>query len=251
MDNEIIDISNLNDDMDDLKSVNFGGGIELLMNDKVKDGKSKSSYGKDFGDDISLDDLNKLESELNDLSDATSTFNIDSGSSNFLPKSDIFSPSSEKPSLGVRFDDTSSSPSIGRSTVETGDAHSKTWDGFSKFNNVPINPDKTVPIQPAMSKEELLREKFKYLRKLEALEKKGVELSKKYNMESPLAEMQGEYETIMEEKNKQNSIKFQGNMMMAVINGIEFLNNKFDPFDIKLDGWSEHCLLYTSPSPRD
>jgi len=26
---------------------------------------------------------------------------------------------------------------------------------------------------------------------------------------------------------------------MAVINGIEFLNNRFDPFDIKLDGWSE------------
>ena len=26
---------------------------------------------------------------------------------------------------------------------------------------------------------------------------------------------------------------------MAIINGIEFLNNRFDPFDIKLDGWSE------------
>jgi hypothetical protein len=74
---------------------------------------------------------------------------------------------------------------------------------------------------------------------LEALEKKGVELSKKYNMESPLLEMQGEYETIMEEKAKQNSIKFQGNMLMACINGIEFLNNRFDPFDIKLDGWGE------------
>jgi len=84
-----------------------------------------------------------------------------------------------------------------------------------------------------------LREKFIYLRKLEALEKKGVELSKKYNMESSLAEMMGEYETIMEEKSKQNSVKFQGNMLMAVINGIEFLNNRFDPFDIKLDGWSE------------
>jgi hypothetical protein len=51
--------------------------------------------------------------------------------------------------------------------------------------------------------------------------------------------MMGEYETIMEEKARQNSVKFQGNMMMAVINGIEFLNNRFDPFDIKLDGWSE------------
>ena len=28
-------------------------------------------------------------------------------------------------------------------------------------------------------------------------------------------------------------------MLMACITGIEFLNNKFDPFDIKLDGWSE------------
>ena len=27
--------------------------------------------------------------------------------------------------------------------------------------------------------------------------------------------------------------------MMAAITGLEFLNNKFDPFDIKLDGWSE------------
>jgi hypothetical protein len=58
-------------------------------------------------------------------------------------------------------------------------------------------------------------------------------------MESSLAEMMGEYETIMEEKSKQNSVKFQGNMLMAAINGIEFLNNRFDPFDIKLDGWSE------------
>ena len=28
-------------------------------------------------------------------------------------------------------------------------------------------------------------------------------------------------------------------MMMACINGIEFLNGRFDPFDIKLDGWGE------------
>jgi hypothetical protein len=102
-----------------------------------------------------------------------------------------------------------------------------------------MNPDKEVPLEPKMSKDDLLKEKFKYLRRLEALEKKGVELSKKYSMESSLQEMMGEYETIMDEKSKQNSVKFQGNMLMAVINGIEFLNGKFDPFDIKLDGWSD------------
>jgi hypothetical protein len=207
----------------DKKSSNFGGGLEFLMNDKIKESSRQTS-------DINLDDLNNLENELNDLVD-------DIPPSSFKPKSDMFSsPSSmfeDKPS--VKFND---GPSIGKSTSNiSGDA--KTWDGYGKFNNVPLNPDKVLPSQPQLTKEEMLREKFKFLRKLEALEKKGVELSKKYTMESSLQEMMGEYETIMEEKTKLNSVKFQGNMLMAVINGMEFLNNRFDPFDIKLDGWSE------------
>lgn len=232
MDSEIIDISNLNfEDNNDWepksgsRSSNFGGGLELLMNNKGMESSKPTS-------DIDLEDLSNLENELNNLSD-------NSASSSYQPASDLFNTSSndyssaEKPS--VRFND---SPSIGQSTAET-EADSKTWDGYGRFNNVPLNPDKQFSSQPQLSKEELMREKFKFLRKLEALEKKGVELSKKYNMESSLAEMQGEYETILEEKQKSNSVKFQGNMMMAIINGVEFLNNRFDPFDIKLDGWGE------------
>ena len=94
-------------------------------------------------------------------------------------------------------------------------------------------------VEPQMSKEDMLKEKFKYLQKLEELEKKGVKLTKKYDMESNLLEMKGEYETIIAEKEKKNSVKFQGKMLMACITGIEFLNNRFDPFDVKLDGWSE------------
>jgi hypothetical protein len=214
---------NDNDFSSEKKSTNFGGGLELLMNDKISSNKPRS--------DIDLDDLNNLENELNDLVE-------DMPSNSFKPKSDIFSvPSSNyEEKHSVKFSD--STNNIGQSTSQT-ESDNKTWDGYGKFNNIPLNPDSSVPLEPKMSKEELLREKFKYLRKLEALEKKGVELSKKYNMESSLQEMMGEYETIMEEKTKQNSVKFQGNMLMACINGIEFLNGKFDPFDIKLDGWSE------------
>ena len=235
MDSEIIDISSLNfgDHNSSLKSSNFGSGIELLMNDKKKEGGRPSS-------DIDIHDLNNLENELNDLVESDPMQNLFEGKSDMFSKGFSLNYDDEKPSAStshsVRFDD--NAPSIGQATAE-GSPDNKTWDGFTKFNNVPINPDKPVSSQPQMSKEELLREKFKYLRKLEALEQKGVNLTKKYSMESPLAEMQGEYEMIMEEKTKQNSIKFQGNMLMACINGIEFLNNRFDPFDIKLDGWSE------------
>jgi len=224
MDSEIIDISELNGPS--LKSSNFGGGLELLMNDNKKVGPRPSS-------DIDIDDLNNLENELNDLVEDEPGRNLFEGQSDMFSKG--FSLNyDEKPS--VRFDD--ASKTIGQATAE-GSPENKTWDGFTKFNNVPVNPDKPMSSQPQMSKEELLREKFKFLRKLEALEQKGVNLTKKYSMESPLAEMQGEYEMIMEEKTKQNSVKFQGNMLMACINGIEFLNNRFDPFDVKLDGWSE------------
>ena len=57
-----------------------------------------------------------------------------------------------------------------------------------------------MPKKPQMSNEEILREKLKVLRKLEALQKKGIQLTKQYNMDSPLAEMQGEYEMIKSEK---------------------------------------------------
>ena len=108
-----------------------------------------------------------------------------------------------------------------------------------KFTNIPINPDKELNDKPKLTKEELLREKFSVLKKLETLETKGVKLTKHYSMESNLDEMKGEYEMIVADKEKTNSVKFQGKMLMAAITGLEFLNNRFDPFDIKLDGWSE------------
>ena len=236
MSNDIIDISvdfdNLDNNWSSSKSSsNFGGGIELLMNEKKTSGNGPTS-------DIDIDDLNNLENELNNLASDTIPLsnNYDSGLFGVKSGFDI----DDKPS--VHFDEQPSfhinDSNLGYSTANTMD-DAKTWDGYGKFNNIPVNPDARYSSEPKMSKEELLREKFKYLRKLEALEKKGVELTKKYSMDSNLTEMQGEYEMIMEEKAKQNSVKFQGNMMMAVINGIEFLNSRFDPFDIKLDGWGE------------
>ena len=232
--NDIIELSDLDFANDNdknsrssMKSTNFGGGLELLMNSHSKDNVKHKS-------DIDLEDLDNLENELNDLVEDVPMMS--------RAKSDLFNDrninfdNTSTDAQSVRFDDNAS---LGKSTANVASANNKTWDGFDKFNNVPLNPDKVISSQPQMTKEELLRDKFKFLRKLEALEKKGVELSKKYNMESSLQEMQGEYETIMEEKEKSNSVKFQGNMLMACINGIEFLNGRFDPFDIKLDGWGE------------
>ena len=234
---EVIDISDLPSMRGggSTKTTNFGGGLEFLMNDKMKNGGGN----KNSGGDIDIGDLNALEAELNELSDIP-TVGGDSGSKSMF-FSGLGAGSSSGHSVSFREDPAESSSggfNLGSSTASATD-DKQTWDGFGKFNNVPLNPDVSVDAQPQMTKEELLREKFKYLRKLEDLEQKGITLTKKYSMESSLAEMKGEYETHLEERERRNSVKFQGKMLMSVITGIEYLNNKFDPFDLKLDGWSE------------
>ena len=181
-----------------LKEVNFGPGIDLLMNPKKKSDNSLKS-------DIDINELTKLDRDLKNLT-----------------KHDQPVP---PPALKVG--------------EKTAAKENVTWDGFKKFNEIPVNPTTVAPAKPPMAKEEIISQKLNYLRKLEALEKKGVRLTKKYNIEHTLVEMKTEYEMIKNEKERQSSVKFQGKMLMAFVSAIEFLNSKFDPFDLKLDGWGE------------
>ena len=224
----------IDDDDDDFisskPSVNFGSGIELLMNDKNKEPKKTSS-------NVNIEDITKLEDELNELTLDEDVKNTENTSKSMF--GGLFSSKQDGDNIKVVTGNDNakiSGSNVGKSTANM--SENKTWDGYGKFNNVPVNLEKTKE-KPQLSKEEELKEKFKYLRKLEDLEKKGVTLSKRYNMDSNLDEMMGEYETILAEKEKSNSVKFQGKMLMACITGLEFLNSKFDPFDIKLDGWGE------------
>ena len=201
-------------------SVNFGSGIELLMNEKNKNEKKNST-------NIDIDDINDLENELNNL---TETIDVDlenlEGEKSPMKKAstkknifgNLFGGDSDN---GEKVEEVKENKSnVGKQTASMNE--NKTWDGFGKFNNIPVNLEKTEKA-PQLTKEEELKEKLKYLRKLEELEKKGVSLTKRYNMDSDLQEMMGEYEMIIAEKEKSNSVKFQGKMLMAAITGLEFL----------------------------
>ena len=95
------------------------------------------------------------------------------------------------------------------------------------------------PSSVAKTYEELNREKFDLLCNLERLEKRGNKLSRTYTMESDYEEMKREFDRITKSKEIDKSVRFQRKMLVAFITAIEFLNNKFDPLEVKLDGWSE------------
>jgi len=88
-------------------------------------------------------------------------------------------------------------------------------------------------------KRDEISEKREILYQLNRLEAKGYTIPGNYNMNSDLQEMKQEYERIVRDKDIDASIRFQRKMLMAFVSGTEYLNSRYDPFAIKLEGWSD------------
>jgi len=105
-------------------------------------------------------------------------------------------------------------------------------------NNDPVDPDAPKPVH-MMTASEVAQEKQDYLYKFKRLEQSGISPSENFSMNSDLNTMREEYDRLKKLRDLDSSIKFQKKMLMAAVTGIEFLNDKFDPFDAKLGGWGE------------
>ena len=108
----------------------------------------------------------------------------------------------------------------------------------SLFSNK-IEQDTGFKSIQTMNSQDIKNEKIDLLYKFRKLENQGVKTTMNYNMNSHLDDMRNEYLKLKKQREVENSIKFQRKVMMATITGVEFLNNKFDPFSVHLDGWSE------------
>ena len=140
----------------------------------------------------------------------------------------------------------SPTPTPAPNSFSTGNTGGPDINMFSINNEVPqagrMSPG-GMAFEPELPKprtaEEIQKEKAELLRQLDRLRAKGVRLDKHYSMESDINEMRDEFERIRDRRAAESSVKFQRKMLVAFITAIEFLNNRFDPLDLKLDGWSE------------
>jgi hypothetical protein len=89
------------------------------------------------------------------------------------------------------------------------------------------------------NEEDILAQKKEILYQFDRLEKKGIRLPRKFSMASSYEEMKNEYERLKRDREVDASVKFQRRMVLAFASGVEYLNDKFDPFDVKLSGWSQ------------
>jgi hypothetical protein len=84
-----------------------------------------------------------------------------------------------------------------------------------------------------------LNEKKEILYQLNRLKLKGVSIPHNFTLNSNLDDMRQEYNKIVRDRDIDSSIRFQRKMLMAFVTGTEYLNTRYDPFTIKLEGWSE------------
>ena len=216
-------------------SVNFGPGIELLMNEKKM--SSSASTNADLGD------LDRLESELNELSSGNYSKPADSNTKSISNLggfgsvfSDMFgSSSSSNNNDKIKVDINESTDSnLGHATADSM-GNTKTWDGFTKIGEVPATSTK-VPL----TDREKRRKKRAMLQKLNDWYEKGqTKHNSHFTMDSSYEEIEDEYETALEDKRKKDSVKLQQWWFMTFVNSLEYANSAFNPFDINLDGWGE------------
>jgi hypothetical protein len=187
---------------------------------------------------MNIDDSEFLQNSLFD--DNFSNIDLDK-ELNTMDLNDISPP---KPSMNGP-----SLPNFGSSNTNTfgtsnfGNSNSSgngSGNGYNGFAGGAINTG-GVSSTENLSFEEIQKRKFDLLCKFERLRDKGVKLPKTFSMSSSYEEMNQEYDRLVYHRKMENSVKMQRRMLVSFASMAEFVNNKTgNPFDVNLDGWSEH-----------
>jgi len=97
---------------------------------------------------------------------------------------------------------------------------------------------KALPQTTYLSPEQEHLKKTEGLTLLERMDRKGI-AGTKMTMVNSLAEIEAEVARRKDSKGLEASLRFQRSMLTTVTSGMEFLNSRYDPFGVHLDGWSE------------
>ena len=108
-----------------------------------------------------------------------------------------------------------------------------------KFNEYSIPNSTNVQL----TSQEIRIKKIELLRKLSEIKTKGFSLTKEYDFNSSIDEMDYEYALLKSFVDKRNSVKIFKSGLLQTVSIIEFLNDKYDPFDFHLQGWGEHMSV--------
>ncbi len=195
----------------------------LKVSEKVKAEEERIGYQKGDSDNrsYSSEDISTYIDDKKNDSDNTNHHGGSGGNGghNSQPSTNIFQKSMQSGD-NYKFD------SKNNEGVGSGDG---------KDNGIPEDYDN----YNELSEEGKMLKRLDMLRKLGELAQYKVKLSQNYNMNSDYFTMKYEYQLHTNIRAKQNYINWTSSLMLNCIYGIEILNDKYNPWELKLNGWSE------------
>lgn len=239
----------------DMGNLDFG----LLANQRKLNTISSGSGGmmELKGDDIELVDLDSNMGQSINLNIRQPTPTIsapavdegikilrDNSAASAFPKPVPIAPSiniggsgsseSQRPAGGVRSWFTGGA--VGSETAEPA-----TNGGFSSwFTSGGAGASSSSPVKSSeyLTPEEEFQKKAEGLVMLERMDRRGI-TGNKMTIANTLDEINTEINRRKDSKALEASLRFQRQMLTTVTTGMEFLNSRYDPFGVHLDGWSE------------
>lgn len=202
---------------------------------KQKKEKSEDNFFKDMANKINLDD-NQFKNNLPNLGNETmNDFNIDLSNSLNMENTAFNNIDLSLDDLNKQFND-NADPFQNISSLNFNLNNDN-----NKQNN---NAENTT--QPSTKKVDVEKDDLDDLNIDELLSecdtlknKHNIHVPSHFNRNSPVEEVKSFIRRERKKREKANSEKLGAKILMTTITALEFLNNKFDPFDLKLDGWSE------------
>ena len=111
-------------------------------------------------------------------------------------------------------------------------------DSFGTEKSGSSSSNEPISLGSGLTPEQEATEKAAIINKIRRLAAKGIE-GNRMTMVNTLDEIKTEYARLVDSRNLESSIKFQRSTLLTCVTGLEFLNQKFNPLDVNLDGWSE------------
>ena len=112
---------------------------------------------------------------------------------------------------------------------------------FNQSNPSQSNPSQSIP--NIATQKEIKFKKMETLAKLMHIKSLNIELTKHYTMDSDLEDMEAELKYHSDIQTKKNGVQLAKSFMCNAITGLEFMNERYDPFGFKLKGWADQVKM--------
>ena len=126
--------------------------------------------------------------------------------------------------------------------IDYGDDDANFFDDGEEYGPGPGPNQGSEEEQPTKGYSSIDEEKADLINKLGRLEKKGFAVNKRLNAYSNVDELRTEVKRITYSIDVEQSVRFSRRMLVACVTGLEFLNKRYNPFEIQLEGWSESVM---------